>query len=52
MERDDARAGLEYTFLGSYVVGLSFRNVDYAEADASLNDYDADIGELSAGYRW
>jgi hypothetical protein len=52
VERDDLRAFVDYLFPAGYTAGLAYRTVDYSEDASSLEDYDADIIELSVGYRW
>ena len=51
MSRNDLRGYLETT-LGRYTARLGYRTIDYDEDDAAFDDYDADILELSIGYRW
>lgn len=51
LSRNDLRGYLETT-LGRYTARLGYRTIDYDEDDASFDDYDADILELSIGYRW
>jgi hypothetical protein len=61
LERDDLRVFAEYLFPQSYALRLAWRTVDYGEDDvtvealpgvADFDDYEADILELSVGYRW
>ena len=52
LERDDHRAFVEVALGEAYLVHLGLRTIDYSESLLSLNDYDADILELSLGYRW
>lgn len=52
LERDDLRAYCELTLAEGYLIHLGYRTVDYDEDAASFDDYDADILEVSVGYRW
>ncbi|MDX1631524.1 MAG: hypothetical protein R3234_06665 [Thermoanaerobaculia bacterium] len=52
LEHQDFRGFVEVGFLEDYVTGLAYRTVDYDEASFDVDDYDADIVELSIGYRW
>lgn len=51
LEREDLRAYAEVG-LGAYALRGGLRTVDYDEEVANFDDYDADILELSIGYRW
>ena len=52
VERQDYRAGVEYTFFQSFVAGLSLRSVDFSQGETTFNDYDTRIVDFSLGYRW
>jgi len=52
IERDDLRGWVEIGFGDGYLVGLSYRTMSYDEDLYNFDDYDADIAELSIGYRW
>lgn len=52
LERDDLRLFVDYLFPQGTTVGVAYRTVDYDEADFAFDDYDADILEVSVGYRW
>jgi hypothetical protein len=61
ISRDDLRVFAEYLFPQSYSLRLAWRNVDYGEDDVAIealagagdfDDYEADVLELSVGYRW
>ncbi len=52
LERDDYRGWVEVGVGEGYLVHLGYRTVDYDEARFSFDDYDADIAEVSIGYRW
>ena len=52
LERDDLRAFAEVMVFEDYSVHLSYRTIDYDEDAADFDDYDAEIIELSVGYRW
>ena len=51
VEREDYRVWGEFA-LGDYLVHLGFRTIDFDETGFNFDDYDADIGEFSIGYRW
>lgn len=46
------KAYLEYLFNTGYVAQIGYRYIKFEEEAASLNDYTANIAELSFGYRW
>lgn len=50
--RDDLRVYVEVGFGKGYLLNLAWRTVDYDEDEFDFDDYDADIAELSIGYRW
>ena len=50
LKRDDFQGFVEIGFGTNYVVNLSYRSVAYDEDN--YDDYDADIVEVSVGYRW
>lgn len=52
LERDDLRGFVEVDLARGYLVQAAYRTVDYEEEAASFDDYDADILELSVGYRF
>ena len=52
LERDDYRGWIEIDVFSDYVLHLGYRVIDYDESDFNFDDYDADIVELSLGYRW
>jgi hypothetical protein len=45
------RAFVEYAFWQNYLINLGYRYTNFEEDDG-LNDYSANIGEFSVGYRW
>lgn len=52
LERLDLRAYVEHHFPAGYLLHVGYRTIDYDEDGLNLDDYDADILELSVGYRW
>ncbi len=52
VERDDLRLFVDHVFAAGYTAGLAWRTIDYSEDASGLEDYDADVLELSVGYRW
>jgi hypothetical protein len=52
LAHDDLRGYVEYTFTGGYVVHAGYRYVKYDEKQYNFDDYSANIGEFSVGYRW
>ena len=52
VDRTDYRGWIEIGFLQNYLVHLGYRTVDYKQSNYSVDDYDADIAEISVGYRW
>jgi hypothetical protein len=50
VERDDAELAAVFSLPRDYAVQLSYRNVDYSEGH--LEDFDADIWELSLRFDW
>lgn len=51
-DRSDYRGWVEILFGQAYWAHLGYRSVDYNEDFWDVEDYDADIVELSIGYRW
>ncbi len=49
---DDLRTYVEYAFTAGYVVHAGYRYVKYNEKPYNFDDYSANIGEFSIGYRW
>jgi hypothetical protein len=43
---------LEYASPGGLIGQLGYRLVDFKEEDPGLNDYKANIFEISFGYKW
>jgi len=52
IERDDLRAFVEYAWAEGYATRLGWRTIDFEEGAFGFESYDADILELSLGYRW
>ncbi len=52
IERDDYRGWVEFAVAESYLVHLGYRTIDFDETGFDFDDYDADIAEISFGYRW
>jgi hypothetical protein len=52
LAHDDFRGYVEYSFPGGYVAHAGYRYVKYNEKQYNFDDYSANIGELSVGYRW
>lgn len=52
LSRDDLRAYADIAVMGSYILHLGYRTIDYDEDEVDFDDYDADIIELGLGYRW
>jgi hypothetical protein len=52
VKRDDYRAWVEAGFGTNYLIHLGYRTVSYDEGMYNFDDYDADIAEVSIGYRW
>ena len=52
LEREEYRAFAEIRLRSNYLLGLTYRSLDYDEAAQSFDDYSADIAELSVGYRF
>ncbi|MEQ8860035.1 MAG: hypothetical protein RIC56_15430 [Pseudomonadales bacterium] len=50
VDRDDARLFLRGSLGAGYQWGLEYRRIDFAEG--GIEEFDADIVELSAGIRW
>lgn len=46
------KAFVEYVFNNGLMTSVGYRFVDFKEANSGLNDYKANIVELSFGYRW
>ncbi len=52
VKRDDLRAFVEIGLSEDYLLGFAYRTIDYDEDDFAFDDYEADIAELSLGYRF
>lgn len=52
IERDDYRGWVEYEIGTGYLIHLGYRTIDFNEVEFDWDDYDADILEISFGYRW
>ncbi len=52
LERTDLRGWVEHTFKQGYALRAGYRTIDYDEDRFDFDDYDADVLELSLGYRW
>lgn len=52
ISRTMLKAFVEYTFQNGLLASVGYRYVDFEEAFSGLNDYSANIIELSFGYRW
>jgi len=52
IERDDLRGWVEIGVGNGYLLHVGYRTIDYDEKRVDFDDYDADIAELSVGYRW
>ena len=52
LEREEYRAFLETRLMSKYLLGLTYRTIDYDEVAESFDDYSADIAEISIGYRF
>ena len=52
LDREEYRAFLEARLSSNYLLGLTYRTIDYDELEQSFDDYSADIAELSIGYRF
>ncbi len=52
ISRTQARAYVEYTLAGGLNAQLGYRFVDFEEKISGFNDYQANIVEISFGYRW
>ena len=52
LEREDLRGWVEFGVGNGYLIHLGYRTVDYDEQAFNFDDYDADIAEVSFGYRW
>ncbi len=52
MDRDDLRGFVEFDLPQGYLLNVGYRTVDYSEDTTRYDDYDADIAEVSVGYRW
>jgi len=50
--RTTLKVYLEYNFFGGYVAQAGYRYVNFQEQLGGYNDYQANIFELSFGYRW
>ena len=52
LSRSTLKLFLEYACPGGLIGQLGYRLVDFKEEDLSLNDYKANIFEISFGYKW
>lgn len=52
ISRTTFKGYLEYLFQKGFIAQLGYRFVDFKEKDSGLNDYKANIVEVSFGYRW
>ena len=52
LDRDDLRLFVERELASGYLMRAAWRTVDYDEDASDFDDHDADITELSVGYRW
>ncbi|MEM8964550.1 MAG: hypothetical protein AAGD38_23895 [Acidobacteriota bacterium] len=52
IERDIWRGWVEFDVWKRYLLNLGFRSVDYTEDDDGVDDYEAEIVEVSIGYRF
>jgi len=52
VNQQDGRLFAETRVLEDFLVNLSVRSIYYEEPDTGYNNYDANIVELSVGYRW
>jgi hypothetical protein len=52
VERAMVRAYIEYSFWGGYSAQFGYRHVNFKETVLGFNNYQANIVELSFGYRW
>lgn len=52
LERDEVRTFAEFRLRSDYLLGFAYRSLDYDERDQNFDDYDADIVELTIGYRF
>ncbi|MDH3255572.1 MAG: hypothetical protein OEM62_11310, partial [Acidobacteriota bacterium] len=52
LQREQFRVFSEVGFGTGYVAHLGVRRIDYDEGLDDFDDYQADIAELSLGYRW
>ena len=52
VERDDYRGWFEVGIGDGYLLHVGYRTIDFDETAFDFDDYDADIAELSIGYRW
>ena len=52
IQRTMFKGYLEYMFDSGILAQLAYRYVNFEEADSGLNDYKANILEISFGYRW
>jgi hypothetical protein len=52
IDRSIVKAYLEYGFASGYIAQIGYRFVDFKEKIGGYNNYQANIVELSFGYRW
>jgi hypothetical protein len=52
ISRTTLKAFVEYTFENGLITQVGYRLVDFEEAFSGRNDYQANIFEVSFGYRW
>jgi hypothetical protein len=52
ISRTTAKAYLEYVFDNGFNTQIGYRYVDFKEKASGLNDYTANIFEISFGYSW
>ena len=52
VDRRDHRVFARVGLGGGYDAGLTYRSIKYEETALGFNDYEADLVELSLGYRW
>ena len=52
IKRQTIKAFVEYAFINGLLAEVAYRYVNFEEKASGLNDYKANIIELSFGYRW
>ncbi len=52
IEREDLRGWIELEVGERYLLRGAYRTIDYDEKLFDFDDYDADVADLSVGYRW